>query len=395
MKANSNNHFLQFIEAHAIGIFFILFIAVAVGIRIYNFEYISGDYWNFLRVWMSEIIVRGGWSSLAVGIGDYSVPYVFLLTGLSYITNNWLHGIKYISIAFDLIMAFGVGAWYYLNTPKKTTRDKDAMLIVLIVLFTPTVYMNSALWAQSDSIYTAFIVWSLVALSLGKYNVSLITYGIAFAFKLQSIFILPLYILVFFFNHPKKLYMFAWIPVIYYITALPALIAGRSFMDVTMIYFRQTGTYGSMTLNMPNLYQWFPSNFAVFAPYAISLFVLAMASMFFHILNSHYRIKKNIVILLALWSVLVTVYLLPAMHERYLYIADVLAVLYYFVERKNGWITIATIAISTLAYFPFLFGFHAFDLKYVAILYTAVVYFVTRELLTRLKQTNMEINSDA
>lgn len=387
------NQAITLIEKHLLEVFFVVFIALAIGIRIYNFDYLSGDYWNFLRVWMTDIVTRGGLASLASSIGDYSVPYVFILTLLSYITTNWLHGIKYVSVFFDVVMAIGVGYWYYKNSPKKTSLKQDSLLIVLIVLFAPTVYMNSALWAQSDSIYTAFIIWSLVALSAQKYHTSFILYGIAFAFKLQSIFILPVFILVIFFNKPTKIYLFGWIPVVYYTLSLPAIVAGRSLVDISLIYFRQTSTYGSMTMNMPNLYQWFPNRFDVFAPYAIALFILAMASIFFYFLHSHYRVKRSIILLLSLWSILAAVYLLPAMHERYLYMADVIAIAYYFYYRKNGWITISVLAISTLSYFPFLFGFNAIDMRILAALYAVLMYVVTKELLQAIKQSNIDASN--
>ena len=356
----------------------LLFLLTAYLIRSPHFDYVSGDYQYFLRVWMEEIIARGGWASLAVSIGDYSVPYVVILTGLSYLTTEWLMGIKLISIFFDYVLAASVGLFVYHSIRSYKGAVTQSILAGLLVLFIPTVFMNSAMWAQSDSIYTAFIVFSLLFLLKGRFTWSMVFYGIAFAFKLQAIFILPVFIVIYFLNHRYRVYEFLIIPGMYYLLSLPALLAGRSFEDVSTIYLRQTNTYQSMTLNMPNLYMWFPNRYDDFYLYAIALFAILMAVALFRLMTRKIVIKPSVVLDLALWSVLMAVFFLPAMHERYLFIADILSLAYYMIRRKNGWVPILTIGISTVAYFPFLFGFQAIELKYIAIAYAILLYHFTR-----------------
>jgi len=365
-----------------------IFVIIAYFIRHVNLDYLSGDYYYYLRVWMQEIIARGGFASLSYGIGDYSVPYVFILTILSYLTTEWMAGIKLISIFFDLVLAGAVGWLVYVSDPKDKGAHTQSILAGLIVLFVPTVVMNSALWAQSDSIYTAFIIFAIVFLVKGKYIPSLVLYGIAFAFKLQAIFILPVYIIVYVLNRRYSIYEFLIIPLMYYVMSLPAIIAGRSLIDITLIYVRQTGTYPSMTLNMPNLYQWFPNNYDVFAYYAIGLFAVLMAISLFRLMLRKVTIKRGIVIELALWSVLMAVFFLPAMHERYLYIADVLSIAYYMIRHKNGWVPIMTIGISTLSYFPFLFGQTPVDLKLVSLAYVVLLYKFTQVLFVDIQKAS-------
>lgn len=365
-----------------------IFVIIAYFIRHVNLDYLSGDYYYYLRVWMQEIIARGGFASLSYGIGDYSVPYVFILTILSYLTTEWMAGIKLISIFFDLVLAGAVGWLVYVSDPKDKGAHTQSILAGLIVLFVPTVVMNSALWAQSDSIYTAFIVFAIVFLVRGKYIPSLVLYGIAFAFKLQAIFILPVYIIVYVLNRRYSIYEFLIIPLMYYVMSLPAIIAGRSLIDITLIYVRQTGTYPSMTLNMPNLYQWFPNNYDVFAYYAIGLFAVLMAISLFRLMLRKVTIKRGIVLELALWSVLMAVFFLPAMHERYLYIADVLSIAYYMIRHKNGWVPIMTIGISTLSYFPFLFGQTPVDLKLVSLAYVVLLYKFTQVLFVDIQKAS-------
>lgn len=378
----------QWLHNHLHWVVALLFIVVAYVIRQSHFDYVSGDYFYFLQVWMEEIVELGGFASLAVGIGDYSVPYVFILTIISYLTEEWLIAIKLVSIFFDYILAAAVAFIVYFSASKDKGAITQSILAGLLVLFIPTVFMNSAMWAQSDSIYTAFLVVGLLFLIFRKFAWSMLFYGIAFAFKLQAIFVLPVYIIVYFLNHRYRIYEFLIIPATYYVLSLPALIAGRSFIDVSTIYLRQTGTYQSMTLNMPNLYMWFPNRYDDFSTYAIVLFAILMAATLFRLMVRKIQIKPSVVVDLALWSVLMAVFFLPAMHERYLYIADILSLAYFMIRHKNGWVPIVTIGISTVSYFPFLFGFTAIDFKLVSIAYAVLLYHFTKLLFKELQRAS-------
>jgi hypothetical protein len=80
---------------------------LAISIRLSLVEWVSGDYSNFLKPWLQQIIDQGGWASLGRAIGDYTPPYIYLLTFISYFpqansSEPYLLGIKIISIGFDL-----------------------------------------------------------------------------------------------------------------------------------------------------------------------------------------------------------------------------------------------------------------------------------------------------
>ena len=80
---------------------------LGIFIRLDAFSFISGDYMFFLRPWMTQIVKGGGWESLSQTIGDYTPPYMYLLTLLSYFpsasdTHPFLFGIKFYSLIFDV-----------------------------------------------------------------------------------------------------------------------------------------------------------------------------------------------------------------------------------------------------------------------------------------------------
>ena len=164
----------------------------------------SGDYIFFLELWVDTIKQYGGFKSLKYNIGDYNVPYIFILTCISYFKINSLYLIKFVSIFFDFICTI----FSYKIVNKVTNNKSIALFSYLIILFLPTLIINGSLWGQCDSIYASFILISLYYLLDKKYIKSFVFLGISFAFKLQFIFILPLYIVLFFREKDIKWYYF-------------------------------------------------------------------------------------------------------------------------------------------------------------------------------------------
>jgi Gpi18-like mannosyltransferase len=333
--------------------------------------WISGDYINFLKPWMQQIVNQGGWSSLGNRIGDYTPAYVYLLTLLSYFPQSgsndpYLYGIKLISIGFDLTLLIGV----YLNASlyRKQGHPLYPWLIALIVFWLPTVVINGALWGQIDASYVAFSLFALYALQKNHPLSASIWYGIAISFKLQAIFFLPVFIIIFWFRYRWKIYYVIFVPLVYYIIAIPAFIAGRSFADISSIYLDQSQSYPWLTLNMPNLYQWFPAQrYEELTTFALGLFVGVMAVSFLIMLFHQVKPRHDQVFLLAVWSVMMANFFLPSMHERYLFGADVLVILLVWQKPKYFLMAIAIQAISFFAYTPFIFGIEPIPHQTVAI----------------------------
>lgn len=69
---------------------------------------------------------------------------------------------------------------------------------------------------------------------------SMAFYGIAFAFKLQTLFLAPLYVILWM-KGKVKLKHFLFLPLMYVIGMIPSLLAGKSFWELISVYFsRQT-----------------------------------------------------------------------------------------------------------------------------------------------------------
>jgi Gpi18-like mannosyltransferase len=171
--------------------YFVIASILALLIRIPLLSFKSGDFLDYTKVWYIAI-QTSGFSALKDNISNYNPPYLYLL----YLVVRFLPGlekviaIKIPSIIFDFICA---GFIYKIVRIKYENRIVG-LLAYTAVLLSPTMILNSSFWGQADSIYTAGIIASIYFLITRKNWYSLISFGIAFAFKLQAIFLLPLLI---------------------------------------------------------------------------------------------------------------------------------------------------------------------------------------------------------
>jgi len=83
--------------------------------------------------------------------------------------------------------------------------------------------------------------------------------------------------------------------------------------------------------------------------------------------------------LTAIATTLVCPFLLPSMHERYFYTADVFTMLLPFWNPRRWWVPLAIGAASTLSYGNYLFGQSPFEPKYLTVLVAAAALAVVRD----------------
>lgn len=190
--------------------------------------------------WYNELKAGGGYPALKNEIGDYYIPYLTLMSMMTYLPGSPLYWIKMLSIVFDYIAA-GVSAMIVWELKKDSCIEKRKLFVFFTwtsIILSPMVILNGAVWAQCDIIYTTFILLSLYFIIKMQYTCSFLLLGIAFCFK--------------------------FIPFMYLISGLPAVFAGRRISDVYSIYFRQVTSYSSLTLKMTNIYSLLPEQYGLF-----------------------------------------------------------------------------------------------------------------------------------
>ena len=225
-------------------LFFTILTCLGLYFRMSLFSIKSGDYAKAFADWMRECHQAGGFAYLGIKPGvseastfDYNCLYQYVIVILHYIGGSIpdIYLVKSVPVIFDYVCAITVFRIVYHVTDKNLTK---AMMSYAVMMFLPTVVLNSAAWAQNDSIYTAFVLLSLLHILKGNDNRAFVYLAFAYSFKQQAIFFFPFVFIIWLKNKVKIRYVF-WIPVIHVLAMIPAVIAGRSWGDLLGTYGRQ------------------------------------------------------------------------------------------------------------------------------------------------------------
>ena len=349
-------------------------VALALSLRLTLFDFQSGDYVSHLGLWYDYIQTHGGFSAFKDNFSNYTPPYLYFVWLATKLPIQKLWALKVVVIPFDFLMAFITLLIVRLKYQNKTIQ----MLAFFSVVFAPTVIFNSALWGQSDAMYTSFLLASVYFILKKQPVVAFAFFSIAFSFKTQAIFLSPLFLVLFLKNRIP-----AWsvllLPAIYFLFVVPAWIAGRPIMDLMTMHWQQAETFKQLTMNAPNLYQWLPDNYVLFGRFGI---VLAATSVFVFCLlvyKSREDLRPELLIKLSLLAVIMVPFFLPRMHERYFFPADVLAIAYAFYFPRFFFVPIVIGLVSLFSYFPFLFGKTVVGFSWLAIVMAAMLVVVTTD----------------
>ncbi len=300
-------------------------IVLAVILRLSLFDFESNDYKYALSYWYDFIVSNGGFGALRYDFSNYSSLYLYFLTLATYLPLPKLYAIKLISISFDFLLAVFV----LLVVRLKYENRAIWAFSFFATLFAPTVVVNGALWGQADATYTSMLVASIYFAIRRRPNLSLFFFSVALAFKLQAVFLLPLFV-VLLLKRRVPIYSFLIIPATYMVSILPAWLAGRPLMELLMTYPAQAGLYPDLTLNAPNLYQWLPNDPGLFERPGIILAASLVCLLCLLSYRSDARLDGDVIVRLSLVSVLLLPFSLPHMHERYFFAADVVSIIYAF-----------------------------------------------------------------
>lgn len=355
MVLNVEKKIIDFIEKNIGWICIIAVTIIRLIICYYVRRYESGDFNSDLLPWFVEIKADGGIKALSHQVGNYNIPYQMMIALMTYLPFRELYLYKGLSIIFDFLMAAGCGI---LVCTLKSRHSVELFAGVYAgVLLIPTAIMDSAVWAQCDSIYCFFIIMALLYLYREKWNASFLILGVAFAFKLQTIFIFPFFIAYYLTRKRFTILYFVETFGMWYMLCLPAVIMGRNWLDPFKIYFQQTETHGYMWLNFPSFWVLIGDNYEILKNAAIftTLAILGVAVYYMLYIKMNLQDPK-IFLLMATWMAWTCILFLPAMHERYSYLVDVLLLLLVCVDNQYVWIFVAEIIISILRYKYYLFG---------------------------------------
>lgn len=362
---------IEYIKRNYDKIVLIVGIILSLIIRYLCRNYESADFNGCLKGWVATFLTHDRWRALKDNVGNYNVVYQYILILLSYIPAYCLYTIKIVSILFDFITAFGCA-----RCLKVLGADaKKQNLCFTIILLLPTVWLNSSFWAQCDSIYACFIVWSLYCLLKQKNYYALIFLALAFTFKLQAVFVMPVYFIFFIKKKIKFRELFAF-PITYFITCIPAMFFEKSFLDICSIYWQQTKEYPYMVMNAPSLLGLFEiiQYNSILEKICIFAVVAVVCCISFKYWRKKEEITQNETVSLFMLFAVIVPFLLPHMHDRYFYIADIISILYVFTFGvKRCYIALLMQSASLICYLQYFGYINLYGGKYSAYFFNGVI----------------------
>jgi Gpi18-like mannosyltransferase len=202
---------------------------------------------------------------------------------------------------------------------------------------------------------------------------ALLLFGAGLSFKLQAAFILPFTFFAYLLQNWSVLnYLFAASG--FFMTQIPCLFTGTPFFDIIQKYALQSGAYGQPTMNAPTIFALIPGpRTAGYVCAAAVLFCVVFALM-----KRRAEAAPETLLLLFVFCSLVVPFLLPRMHERYFYLAEVSLLLYGACRPKRLWAAFALIIPSLSTYSNYLYKTGFIPLHYLALAVFIAVIAVSR-----------------
>ncbi len=344
---------------------------LALGIRVWCMPHVTGDYRDFLSVWIQFFRENGGVAALQYSIGNYNVPYLYFLALFSYSDVSGLYLIKLLSIFFDVVLA-----WAAMQLAGRFVQDVPRRIFAFFaVLFLPTVVLNGAYWGQCDSIYIAFAVLAIWLALSDRPVLSMICFAASFSFKLQAVFILPV-IAVLWYRHRFSLWDALIFPAAYLVIVLPAVLMGRPLLDTLTLYLNQTGSIGGgLNYNSPSIFAFFldGANAAFWSKVGVLAAFAAMIAILVWLYRRRSYVNDEVVFTAALLFSVVIPFLLPHMHDRYFFGADVLSLIFAAVFPRLFFVPALCQFASLLGYHAYLKGRYLFPMSYGAAALAVVI----------------------
>lgn len=338
-------------------------VGLALLLRTLLLDHVTDDYVTFLSDWAAFFRENGGWAAVALPKGNYTAPYLYFLAAISYLPFYDLYLIKLFSILFDVILAWGGCRLVQALVPGDRYRGAAAFSLLLLL---PTVILNASAWAQCDAIYAALCLHGLAAGLEGRPRSSAFLAGLAFACKLQTVFLLPVWAVLWMSRRTRFRHLL-WFPAACVLSVLPALALGKPLADVLGVYFGQAAEYSAyLTLNAPSLYALIPSSAQVNVALAarvgiLAAFVLVLGVLGWLLLRRRGLSRRAVFLAGVVFAIGIPL-ILPHMHDRYFFLADVLTLTWACTDRMGVLPAVFTQIASLGAYHAYLLLRYAFPM---------------------------------
>ena len=313
------------------------------------------------ETWLQFIRSHGGLESFKFEFSNYTPLYSYLLwvgAHLQFGASD-LVVVKWGAIAADFVCA----AFVYRIVRLRHPLGPAPLIAFAVILLTPTVAINSAYWGQIDMVWTAPLVACVYYLLAGRSLAALVAFSIGLAAKQQAEFLAPLLIVLALKGRVHWRHFLA-VPIVYFLLLLPTWAEGRSLWNLITIYWRQAKKFHGLTYDAPSVWAWVPGHLAAELNRPAQIWGLALILLIMFVaVGFSFEPTPRLLVALATTSVLFVPFVLPRMHERYFFAADVLSIVLAFYSFRLFPIALLVQGASFFSYWPFLWRAQLFSEK--------------------------------
>ncbi|MBQ8303742.1 MAG: hypothetical protein IJX79_02190 [Clostridia bacterium] len=362
---------LKFLYTHGLFIAMLAATALTLFAKLSVAMYPTQDVVGYVLEWMKQI-KEVGIGKFYTADADYSPMFLFLISLLTLLPQGapiTLHGFEFFAnqmlyvkccyFIFDILIAIAV----FLIIKHITKSWNKAATGYLVAVILPVQFVNSAVWGNADSLYACLILYCVYFALKSKGAAALLLFGLALANKLQALFIAPFIVYLLLIRKIKFRTIFL-APLAVLASFIPAYICGADFLKPFEFFAKQVGGYKKLTLGCPNFWQLFafnPESESIIANGA-PFFAIAVIGVFFAIIFfRNIKPTDENLLTIAAFTVGITVFFLPHMHERYFYLVDLLVVVYALVRNKNYFLIPLMQIASGIAYYHYISGRYFID----------------------------------
>ena len=325
--------------------------------------------------------------------------FLMLLVGKLLPNVDTLIVLKGLFVFFELLLCVSLIALLKYVLVKDEKYNINFFIGYVLIVFNPITIINAACWGQTDAIFAFFSVLAILSYIKGKTNLSLVWFGLALAFKMQAVFLLPLFAVLYFVG-PKRINIFSFliVPAVWLLSSVPMVLVGESPFYILEVYLGQTSIYKTLTFNYPNVYA-LMGEFVTQRGWIITLFtktgivfaIAVIGAMAVYLINQKQKLSNQNILLVASWFIFACVFFLPRMHERYAFVGEVLLIVWIAATHKPYrylyFVGIVSTILSAYAYYFVKVSF--FPLQIGALINTIIFICLTYEVYRECSQKNV------
>jgi Gpi18-like mannosyltransferase len=336
---------------------FCFLLAAAFSVRFACYDFLTGDMLHFYIPWYRAIVDAGS-AALGTSIpnirgelgGSYTPPYYYLLYLASHFDGMQpdVYLIKALLLPFEFLAAF----FAYRLVRLRYSSNTPAWLAACAVVFAPTVIANGALWGQTDILHSSLLLGVVYFALVRRYATMAMLFGAALAFKAQAVFLAP-FLLMLWMRADMKLKHALLVPIAFGLMMTPALLLGRDPLEILGVYLRQGEYFRNLSMNAPNLYFLVPnSHYQPVVVMGAALTGLTSLVLALRPWWTRTSLSPSTQVLAATMFLALAPFLLPKMHDRYFFAADLLSIVLAFHLPQLWLVPLLLQASSGMAYVP-------------------------------------------